>query len=86
MKEWYVYIVRCSDGSLYCGVALDVEERVCKHNAAKGAKYTRSRLPVTLLGCSKPMEKGKALSLEHWIKAAPPQRKLDILQNNGTPI
>ncbi len=48
MKRWHVYMVRCADGSLYTGIALDVEERVNRHNAGKGAKYTRARLPVVL--------------------------------------
>lgn len=49
MKEWYVYIVRCRDHSLYVGIAIDVELRVLRHNSGDGAKYTRSRRPVTLL-------------------------------------
>ena len=44
----YTYIVRCSDGTLYTGWTTDVERRVRTHNSGKGAKYTRSRLPVTL--------------------------------------
>lgn len=46
---WSVYIVRCKDGSLYTGIAIDVEKRVAKHNAGAGAKYTRSRRPVVLV-------------------------------------
>lgn len=46
---WSVYIVRCRDGSLYTGIAIDVEKRVAKHNAGTGAKYTRSRRPVVLV-------------------------------------
>lgn len=45
---WFVYLVRCKDGSLYTGIAKDVAARVARHNAGTGAKYTRSRLPVTL--------------------------------------
>ena len=45
----YVYIVRCADGTLYTGYAQDVDARVAVHNAGKGAKYTASRLPVTLV-------------------------------------
>lgn len=45
----YTYIVRCSDGTLYTGWTTDVERRVRTHNSGKGAKYTRSRLPVTLV-------------------------------------
>jgi len=50
MKDWYVYMVRCSDGSLYTGIAKDVEKRVAEHNSEKtGAKYTKSRRPVRLV-------------------------------------
>jgi putative endonuclease len=49
MKRWYVYILRCNDGSLYTGITVDIVARVAKHNAGKGAAYTRSHLPVTLV-------------------------------------
>lgn len=49
MSPWFVYIVRCADGSLYTGIAVDVDERIKKHNAGLGAKYTRSRKPVRLV-------------------------------------
>lgn len=46
---WCVYMVRCADGSIYTGIAVDVIKRVARHNAGKGAKYTRARMPVKLL-------------------------------------
>lgn len=46
---WFVYFVRCKDGSLYAGITKDTAARVERHNAGTGAKYTRSRLPVTLV-------------------------------------
>lgn len=49
MPPWSVYMVRCKDGSLYTGIAIDVERRIAKHNAGEGAKYTRSRRPVMLV-------------------------------------
>ncbi len=49
MPTWSVYMVRCADGSLYTGIAVEVEKRIALHNAGKGAKYTRSRLPVALV-------------------------------------
>jgi putative endonuclease len=52
---WFVYLVRCSDGTLYCGIAKDVVDRVNKHNAGKGAKYTKGRRPVRLLAMSGPL-------------------------------
>ena len=48
-KEWYFYIVRCKDNSLYSGIATDVKDRVREHNSGNGAKYTFSRRPVTLV-------------------------------------
>lgn len=51
MSDWYVYMVRCNDGSLYTGIATDVSRRVSEHNNSDslGAKYTRARRPVTLV-------------------------------------
>ncbi|MGH9863309.1 MAG: GIY-YIG nuclease family protein [Candidatus Acidiferrales bacterium] len=48
-KGWFVYLLECADGTYYTGVAPDVEERLQKHNAARGAKYTRGRRPVRLV-------------------------------------
>ena len=49
MPTWSVYMVRCADGSLYTGIAIDVEKRVALHNTGKGARYTRARLPIVLV-------------------------------------
>ena len=46
---FYFYLARCSDGSLYAGSCLDLKEREAKHNEGKGAKYTRSRLPISII-------------------------------------
>ncbi|TSC79231.1 MAG: GIY-YIG catalytic domain-containing protein [Candidatus Peregrinibacteria bacterium Gr01-1014_25] len=45
----FFYLARCADGSLYAGTCVDVRAREAKHNEGKGAKYTRSRLPVTIV-------------------------------------
>jgi predicted GIY-YIG superfamily endonuclease len=45
---WYVYIVECRDGSLYTGITNDLDRRVAQHNDGSGARYTRSRRPVTM--------------------------------------
>jgi putative endonuclease len=50
---WKVYLVRCADHTLYCGITNDITIRIEKHNAGKGAKYTKSRLPVKLIAVSK---------------------------------
>ncbi len=74
---WKVYLVRCSDNSLYCGIAKDVGKRVGAHNEGKGAKYTRSRRPVRLIAISSEMTKSKALKFEYYIKQLPTDKKID---------
>ena len=64
----FVYIVRCADGTLYTGYTKDVAARVDVHNTGKGAKYTRSRLPVTLVFTEACESVGVALSRERELK------------------
>ena len=78
-EDWFVYLLECGDGTLYCGVAKDVGARVFVHNEGKGAKYTRGRLPVTLLATSKALAKSDAHRLEHQVKKMPRERKLSAL-------
>lgn len=80
--DWFVYLVRCADGSLYCGVAKDVERRIAEHNDGKGAKYTRGRRPVELLAVEGPMAWGDALRRERAIKRLPAPRKLAALTSS----
>lgn len=65
---YYAYMVRCADGTLYSGYAADVEKRVCVHNAGRGAKYTRARLPVTLVYSEAFEEKSLAMRREAALK------------------
>ncbi len=66
---WHVYIVQCADGTLYTGVATDVERRVKEHNASDlGAKYTRGRRPVKLVYSKKCKDRSAALKKEYNIK------------------
>ena len=67
MKQ-YVYILRCADGSLYTGWTNDLEARVRTHNAGKGAKYTRSRLPAELVYFEEYEDKQEAQRREYAIK------------------
>ena len=60
-KNWVVYLVRCADQSLYCGITNNLEKRLEAHNLGKGAKYIRSRIPVELFGNSSEMTKSEAL-------------------------
>ena len=66
--NWYVYIVRCRDDTLYTGSTRDVDRRVAVHNSGKGAKYTRSRLPVSPVYREACPDKSAALRREIAIK------------------
>lgn len=68
MPGWFVYIVRCADRSLYTGVTTEPERRVAEHNDGRGARYTRSRGPVSLVYVEKADDRGAALRREHEIK------------------
>jgi putative endonuclease len=76
---WWVYVVRCRDGTLYTGIARDLDRRLGQHNAGKGARYTRGRAPVTLLASAGPMPRTDALRLELAVKRQPRARKLAAL-------
>ena len=78
-KKWIVYLVRCSDKSLYCGISNDFKSRLIEHNSGKGAKYTKSRRPVELVGISPEMTKSDALKLEYRIKLLPADKKISEL-------
>jgi len=72
---WHVYIVRCADSTLYTGVAKDLTARVAQHNAGRGAKYTRSRLPVRLVYREPAADRSVALRRELQIKRLPRRAK-----------
>jgi len=76
---WAVYIVRCSDSSLYTGIAKNVEGRIKLHNAGRGAKYTRSRLPVELVYCESVDTRETALRREIEIKRLERSEKLKLI-------
>jgi putative endonuclease len=77
--SWFVYLARCADGTLYCGIARDVAERIARHDAGTGAKYTRSRGPLAVLLVRRCRDKGAALRLEYAIKRLPRARKLALV-------
>lgn len=79
MKPWYVYILKCSDGSLYTGCALDLEKRIFDHNSGKGAKYTRARLPVNIAYFEKAEDRSRAQKREAEIKKLSRQQKIDLI-------
>lgn len=81
-RDWGVYIVRCSDGSLYTGVAKDVEARLKKHNLGKGAAYTRSRRPVRKVYEEPGMTRSEALVREAGIKALSRAKKDELTRSS----
>ena len=66
--SWFVYILRCGDGTLYTGVTDDVQRRLAAHRAGKGAKYTRGRGPLELVYTQEQPDKSAALRREFQIK------------------
>ena len=69
MKKWSVYMLLCSDGSLYTGITTDVDRRVREHNSGKGSKYVRSRRPAELVWREDAKSRSEALRREAAIKA-----------------
>ena len=68
---WFVYLVECQDGSIYTGVAVDVDKRYAEHAAGKGARYTRSHPPRRLLARFEHPDRSSALKAEYAIKQLP---------------
>ena len=67
--DWYVYIIRCRDGSLYTGIATDVARRLAEHQENRGAKYLRGRGPLVLVFKRRVGTRGQALKIERHIKS-----------------
>lgn len=78
--KYFVYILQCADLTLYCGSTNNVKKRLNVHNAGKGAKYTRARLPVKLLVAFDCESKSEALKLENKIKRLSRQQKLKLIE------
>ena len=78
-KIWHLYILKCGDGSLYTGIALDVEKRFTAHVSGKGAKYTRGRGPLTLLYQESCGDHGTALRRELEVKALSRKEKEELI-------
>lgn len=79
--DWYVYILRCSDDSLYCGVTNRPKKRLKVHNAGKGAKYTRGRLPVQIIYLERVGSRSAAQKREVQIKSLSRDEKLDMVRD-----
>lgn len=85
-QMWYLYILRCRDGSLYTGITTDVEKRFEAHQAGRGAKYTRGRGPLELVYRETCGDHSAALKRELEMKKLPRERKLRLIEEyeNGT--
>lgn len=82
-KLFYVYILECSDYTLYTGYTNNLEKRIMNHNQGKASKYTRSRLPVKLIYFEKYYTKSEALKREISIKRKKRIEKLEIVEKGG---
>lgn len=84
---WFVYILECSDKSLYTGITTDLDRRLLEHNASsRGAKYTRSRRPVKLVAHCIVKDRSAALRLESKVKSLKKSEKIAYLtkeKSNG---
>jgi predicted GIY-YIG superfamily endonuclease len=79
-KRAFVYILKCADGTFYIGTAREVAKRLAVHNARKGAKYTRARLPVRVVYQEGPMSLTKALRREYQLKQLTRQMKMALIK------
>jgi predicted GIY-YIG superfamily endonuclease len=80
---WYVYILRCGDGTLYTGVTNDIVRRVGEHQAGRGSRYTRAHLPVTLVGAWCAGTRAEALSTELAVKRLNRRAKLQLIERRA---
>jgi predicted GIY-YIG superfamily endonuclease len=78
-KSWFVYILQCGDGTLYTGIAADVQARLAQHRAGKGAKYTRGRGPLELVYTEECADKSTALKREAQIKKLSRPEKMQMI-------
>jgi putative endonuclease len=77
--SWVCYLLRCADDTLYCGITNDLEKRIAVHNAGEGAKYTRGRLPVSVVYHETCADKSAALKRELQIKKMSRSAKEDMM-------
>ncbi|MDO5028014.1 MAG: GIY-YIG nuclease family protein [Bacillota bacterium] len=81
--KYYVYILRCADGSLYTGITNDLERRLKMHNEKKASKYTRGRTPVSLVYVEEDHDKSSALKREIQIKKLTREKKDQLIKNQN---
>ncbi len=83
---FFVYIIRCSDGTFYTGFTTDIERRILVHNDGKGAKYTKGRRPVELLHYESYPSKSLALAREYAIKHLTRKQKEQLISSHASKL
>lgn len=84
-KVWQLYILRCADGTLYTGIALDVEKRFAAHAGGRGAKYTRDRGPLRLVYREECGSRSQALKREYAVKQLSREEKEQLIDSKSAP-
>jgi len=79
---WFLYLIECADGSLYTGIATDVEARFAKHVSGDGARYTRSRKPVAVRASFELSGRAEASRAEYWVKRLTVTRKWALVRGD----
>jgi putative endonuclease len=82
-KKWFLYVLKCGDGTLYTGITNDMQRRLRQHNDGSASRYTRSRLPVKLVYREPCRSRSLALRKEWAIKRLPRKEKEHYIRNNG---
>jgi putative endonuclease len=83
MTEWHLYLIECADGSLYAGIATDVERRFQEHLSGKGARYTRSHKPLRVVASRRVGSRSAALKAEFALKRLPKNEKIHALTQDA---
>lgn len=84
-KPWYLYLIECTDGSIYTGITVDVAGRYAAHRNGTGARYTRSHPPLRLLGWEMHTDRSAASKAEHRIKKLTPTEKRSLAASLSQP-
>ena len=79
--KYYVYILKCADGTFYTGVTKDLEKRIDRHNRGRGARYTRGRVPVTIVYHEESANVQSALARERYLRKLPRTKKNELINN-----
>ena len=82
-KKYYTYILRCADDTFYTGYTTDVERRLAEHNRGLGARYTRGRLPVSLVYHEEYRSRSAAMKREYRIKKLSHREKKELIKGQG---